>query len=84
MRRSRKMSYGTERTFKSKKALKEAVEAEGAENVGVFGTSAFGNETATTVEELKSSDVIVGPDVYSKRSWYANAVRGRDGKVKIK
>jgi hypothetical protein len=81
------MSYGTNRTFKSKKALKEAVEAEGAENVTVFGTSIFGNETASTVEELADMDsaaVIVGPDVYNKRMWYANAVRGRDGKVKIK
>jgi hypothetical protein len=78
------LSYGTDRTFKTKKALKEAVEAEGAENVGVFGTSMFGNETASTVAELNSSDVIVGPDVYNKRMWYANAVKGRDGKVKIK
>ena len=78
------MSYGTESRFKTKKALKEAVEAEGAENVTVFGTSAFGNETAETVAELKSSDVIVGPNVWSKRDWYANAVKGRDGKVRIK
>jgi hypothetical protein len=86
-RRRRRMSYGTNRTFKSKEALREAVEAEGADNVTVFGTSIFGNETATTVEELADlggSDVIVGPDVYNKRDWYANAVRGRDGKVKIK
>lgn len=81
------MSYGTDRPFKSKKALREAVEAEGADKVGVFGTSMFGNETASTVEELADLDdaaVIVGPDVYNKRDWYANAYRGRDGKVRIK
>lgn len=81
------MSYGTDRSFKTKKALREAVEAEGADKVGVFGTSMFGNENATTVEELadeSSTEVIVGPDVYSDRRWYANAVRGKDGKVRIK
>jgi hypothetical protein len=81
------MSYGTSRTFKSKKALREAVEAEGAENVGVFGTSIFGNETASNVAELADQDasaVIVGPNVYSDRRWYASAVRGKDGKVKVK
>lgn len=78
------MSYGTNRTFKTKKALREAVEAEGADNVTVFGTSMFGNEEAATVAELKPADVIVGPDVYNKRMWYANAVKGKDGKVRIK
>jgi hypothetical protein len=81
------MSYGTTAKFKSKKALKEAVEARGAENVGIFGTSIFGNETASNVAELADQDasaVIVGPDVYSDRRWYANAVRGKDGKVKVK
>lgn len=78
------MSYGTMRRFKTKKALREAVEAQGADTVQVFGTSMFGNETAETVADLKPSDVIVGPDVYTARSWYANAVRGKDGRVRIK
>lgn len=78
------MSYGTDRRFKSKKALREAVEAEGPEAVGVYGTSIFGNETASTVAELKESDVIVGPNVETDRRWYANAVRGKDGKIRIK
>jgi hypothetical protein len=37
-----------------------------------------------TVADLKESDVIVGPNVYSDRRWYANAVKGKDGKVKIR
>lgn len=81
------MSYGTDRRFKSKKALREAVEAEGPEAVGVFGTSMFGNETAVTVAELAeldSSAVIVGPDVYTDRRWYANVVKDKSGKVKIR
>ncbi len=65
------MSYGTVRPFKTKKALREAVEAEGADKVSVFGTSVFGNETALTVAGLRPTDIIVGPDVYHKRSWYA-------------
>jgi hypothetical protein len=66
------VSYGTVRTFKTKKALREAVAEHGADKVEVFGTSLFGNELATYVSDLKPSDVIVGPDVYRKRSWYAN------------
>jgi hypothetical protein len=65
------MSYGVS-GFKTKKSLKDAIAQKGADQVEVFGTSMFGNEMATTVAELRDSDVIVGPDVYSKRSWYAN------------
>lgn len=64
------MSYGVD-GFKTKKALREAVEGLGADEVAVYGTSMFGNETAQTVAELRPTDVIVGPDVYNKRSWYA-------------
>lgn len=78
------MSYGTHRPFKTKKELREAVRDEGPEAVTVFGTSVFENENALNVGELKESDVIVGPNVFSDRRWYANAVRGRDGKVRIK
>jgi hypothetical protein len=71
------MSYGTVRTFKTKKALKEAIAVEGPDRVAVFGTSIFGNETATSVSDLKDADVVVGPDVYNKRSWYANGAELR-------
>lgn len=78
------MSYGTDRRFKTKKALKEAVTAEGAENVGVFGTSLFGNETAASVADLAgTSAVIVGPDVYTQRNWYANVKRKKDGTIVV-
>lgn len=66
------MSYGTDRGHKTKKALKDDIAKRGADAVGVFGTSLFGNETANTVAELKDSDVVVGPNVYSDRKWYAN------------
>jgi len=79
------MSYGTDRTFKTKSALKLAVDLEGAENVGVFGTSIFGDERANTVADLAgTSAVIVGPDVYRTRNWYANVVTKRDGTITIK
>lgn len=79
------MSYGTDRTFKTKKALREAVAAEGANRVGVFGTSVFGNEVANTVADLANNPaaVIVGPDVYSKRSWYARVKVKTDGTIVI-
>lgn len=77
------MSYGVT-GFKSKAALKARVAEVGAENVNVFGTSFFGNETATTVAELAgTSEVIVGPDVYNDRRWYANVKRGKDGVIKV-
>ena len=78
------MSYGTVRTFKTKAALKRQVEELGADNVGVFGTSMFGNETASTVADLAgTSAVIVGPNVYSKRTWYANVKVKRDGTIYV-
>ena len=79
------MSYGVS-GYKTKKALKEAVAEKGAENIQVFGTSLFGNENATTVAELAQfpSAVIVGPDVYNKRDWYANVATKKDGTIYIK
>jgi predicted esterase YcpF (UPF0227 family) len=78
------MSYGTDSRFASKKALKDAIAARGADNVGVFGTSMFGSETATTIAELAgTSAVIVGPDVYNDRRWYANVIRKSDGTITI-
>lgn len=80
------MSYGTHERFKSKKALAEAVKQCGAENVGIYGTSAFGNETAKTVADLAHvrGAVIVGPDVERDRRWYANVAVKADGTIVIK
>lgn len=79
------MSYGTVRRFRSKRELREAVRREGAEAIEVFGTSMFGDETARTVADLAgTSAVIVGPDVYQDRRWYANVIRKRDGSIDIR
>lgn len=78
------MSYGTDRTFKTKKALKDRIAEVGADRVGVFGTSIFGNETAANVAELPDGAVIVGPNVYNDRKWYANKVTKSDGTITIK
>ena len=62
---------------KTKKALREALAADPAA-VWFEDTSAFNNRGTLTHEQLSPSDVIVGPDVYTTRSWYANV---RNGKV---
>lgn len=56
----------------TKKALREAVAAVGIDAVMVFDTSGFDNRGTVPLSALRSADVIVGPDVYSKRDWYAN------------
>lgn len=79
------MSYGTVERFQSKKALREAVEKRGAALVKIKGTSTFGNETAETIADLagNTAAVIVGPDVYEDRRWYANIKVKKDGTVTI-
>lgn len=78
------MSYGTVETFKTKKALREAVADRGADAVTVFDTSAFNNRGTVTVASLAdTSAVIVGPDVFSDRRWYANVKTSPTGVVKI-
>jgi hypothetical protein len=77
------MSFGTEETFKSKKAFAAAVAERGADMVRVFDTSAFDNRGTVAVAELAgSSAVIVGPCVYTDRRWYAN-VKVKSGKIVI-
>lgn len=71
--RGKIMSFGTVEPFKSKKALKDAVASRGADAVMVRDTSAFGNRGVIPVSALKiGTDVIVGPNVYNDRRWYAN------------
>lgn len=65
-------------TIKTKKALKEAVKERGADNVMVFDTSGFSNRGTIPLSTLGSADVIVGPDVMTKRTWFANF---RNGKI---
>jgi hypothetical protein len=78
------MSYGTTERFASKKALREAVAARGADNVTVTDTSIFDNKGTVTVASLAgTSAVIVGPDVHRDRRWYANAKVKKDGSITI-
>ena len=61
---------------KTKKALREAL-ASGADVI-FQDSSAFNNRGILTADQLSPSDVIVGPDLYNARNWYANI---RNGKV---
>lgn len=75
------MSHGTEGTFASKKAFAAYVEANGAEKVFVLDTSMFITPDAkrVTVASLAGTPaVIVGPDVYRDRKWYANVKVKKD------
>lgn len=65
------------RNFPTKKALKEAV-ANGDE-VTFMDTSAFGNRGVVAAADLRPGDVVVGPDPYSRRDWYANVKQTRNG-----
>lgn len=78
------MSYGTTERFASKRALKEAVDTRGADNVTVADTSALDNKGTVTVASLAgTSAVIVGPDVYRDRRWYANVKVKKDGSITV-
>lgn len=61
--------------FKSKKALREAV-ANG-DSVVIYDTSLINNLGHVTINELSPIDVIVGPDPYTARNWYANVKNGK-------
>lgn len=79
------------RNFKSKKALREAVAEEQAQVANLqpgdavqrdrlvyfTDTSAFSNRGVITVEDLQPSDMVVGPDPYTARNWYANVKNGK-------
>jgi len=70
------------RNFPSKKALKDAVEAE--QPVAFTDTSAFSNRGTVKAAELTPSDVVVGPDPYRDRRWYANVkVKAKTGNFTV-
>lgn len=80
------MSFGTVMGFKSKKALADAVKSFGADAVFVFDTAMRPHNKGTVaVSELAdTSAVIVGPDVYTDRRWYANVKRNaKTGEIRI-
>ena len=60
----------------TKKALRELVK-ESPERVTFYDTSAFNNKGEVGVADLSPIDVIVGPDPYTKRNWYANVKNGK-------
>lgn len=63
--------------FKTKKALREAVAA--GERVFFYDTSAVNNKgIRSNTDDFVPADVIIGPDPYTARNWYANI---RNGKV---
>lgn len=64
--------------FASKKALREFVSAT-PDSVRLEDTSAFNSRGVTWgIDILTTSDVIVGPNPWRNRKWYANI---RNGKV---
>ena len=68
---------------KSKKAIKEAV-ANDPWSVHIEATSMFGNEYEGPVAQMPHGRVtFVGPDPYTKRSFYGTITKGDDGKVKV-
>jgi hypothetical protein len=69
--------------FPSKTAFRKAVTA--GERVKVFSTSIFENVfPPKQLTDLQPSDVIVGPDPFAKRDWYANVkVQARTGRIFI-
>jgi hypothetical protein len=68
---------------KSKKEIKEAVTVDPS-SVQLEATSMFGNEYSGPVSDAPNGTyTFVGPDPYTKRSFYGNIVV-RDGKVTVK
>ena len=79
------MSYGTEGMFASKAAFARHVAETGADSVFIINTSDFitENPRVTVASVADTSAVIVGPNVYTDRKWYANVKRKKDGTVRI-
>lgn len=63
--------------FKTKKLLREAVAA--GEKVTFTDTSMINCRGTLPINKLSPTDVIVGPDPYTARNWYAN-IRLRNGR----
>jgi hypothetical protein len=66
--------------FRTKKALKDAIKATPAK-VYLYATSNMGPQFNGLVTELPDgvTFLVVGPDPYSRRDWYANVKRSRRG-----
>jgi len=78
---------------KSKKEVKEAVQADQLERLEIEATSWFGNEyggpltvlVAQAVNEKAAPETIyfVGPDPHTKRNFYGSLDVSAEGKVKV-
>lgn len=67
--------------FATKAALRRAVQA--GENVRFVDTTAFGGRGTVTAEDLDPGDVIIGPNPYERREWYANVKSTRNGSLRV-
>lgn len=78
-------NYGTVGTFATKAALRRAVAKNGAENVMARDTSVSDNKGTVTIASLAdTTSVIVGPDPYTRRDWYAQVKTAKkSGEIKI-
>jgi hypothetical protein len=68
----------------TKKRLKEAVR-EDPMRVQLYGTSSMGSQFNGAASELPVGMTfnVVGPDPYTKRTWYASVKHGPGGKVVV-
>lgn len=69
---------------RTKKQLREALAADPT-SVYFDGTSMFSHVTGYAAENVPDGTIIsvVGPDPFTKRSWYASVQRLPDGKFKV-
>ena len=70
---------------RTKGRLKDLIKRE-PQNVFLYDTSAHGSKFSGEARKLPKNMefLVVGPDPYSKRDWYATVYWGRDGKLKVK
>lgn len=72
------------RRCKTKKALKEEIAKHGPHRVVLEATSAFGDEFDGQLGEAPNGTYsVVGPDPYTKRSWYATIVVATGSRVRV-
>ena len=67
---------------KTKKAIKDAIAADPA-TVDIESTSMFGGYSGSVANAPDGSYPFVGPDPYTKRSFYGTITK-RDGKITVK
>lgn len=66
----------------TKAALKQALK-ENPQGVVLYATSSMGSQFNDTADKLPPNTdfIVVGPDPYNKRDWYANVHQGRNGQL---